>query len=159
MKIRYRILVLGIILTVTAGVMCMRFLFGVVTVNGRSMEPLLHHGDNLVYQKGWLKPKRGDVIVFEREGEYYIKRVYGVPGDKVEITEGGMVLVNQIPLENKNLLIKGKTEPCDMTGEVTLGQDEYFVLGDHRTISRDSRCREAGNVRKKEVVGIFCFKK
>ncbi len=108
-------------------------------VQGVSMHPSFENGELLLTEKvsyRFIDPKRGDVIVFEAPIETkadFIKRIIGGPGDTVKI-QGSSVYINNVKLEEKYTL--GPTEG-DKT--VTLGNNEYFVLGDNRTASSDSR--------------------
>jgi len=139
-------------------------------VNGASMEPTLTDGDNLIVNKlayRFGEPKRFDIIVFKyryKKGEYYIKRVIGLPGETVRIDGDGIIYINGEVLEEN--YGKEKMEyPGDAINEITLGEDEYFVLGDNRNNSSDSRYQyDVGNVKKSEIVGkawirIFPFNK
>ena len=114
---------------------------------GDSMNPILRNGDvvlvnRLVYNA--RRPRRGDIIVFKPKGNenshYYIKRVIGLPGEKVEFRE------NEIYINGNRLEEKYQSTAVDRTGIVTekmeLGSDEYFVLGDDRENSEDSKNRE-----------------
>ena len=129
----------------------------IARVNGDSMQPYLHHNQYVLYQSNFSAPKHGDVILFERDQKIYIKRVYGVPHDTVEITDVGLVLVNGAPLSMDGLKVMGKTQENDMTDPVVLSDKEYFVLGDHRTVSLDSRNTEFGNVQQQEIIGVLLF--
>ena len=127
-------------------------------VDGGSMNPLLQDGDNLIVEKVtyyFREPARFDVIVFELEkepGTHYIKRIVGLPGESVRVADG-IVYINGEPLEGD---IYGK-EPMEKSyrasSEVLLGEDEYFVLGDNRNHSQDSRTVYVGNVNRKQFVG------
>lgn len=126
------------------------------TVSGQSMEPLLQNGDNLILDKltyHFRDPERFDVVVFDQtEQDHYIKRVIGLPGETVQIIDG-YVYINGEKLEDdiygKEVMISGMRaeEP------ITLGEDEYFVLGDNRNYSRDSRDPEVGNVKRSQILG------
>ena len=131
--------------------------FGVMTSNvGQSMEPTLASGDRvltnrLVYKL--MEPKRGDLIVFKPNGNvnshYYIKRVVGLPGETVQIIDGfiyinGEVLVEEIKFDKMEYA--GTAEE-----ELTLGEDEFFVLGDNRNASEDSRNAEIGAIKKQDI--------
>jgi signal peptidase I len=131
--------------------------FGVMTSNvGQSMEPTLASGDNvltnrLVYKL--MEPKRGDLVVFKPNGNvnshYYIKRVVGLPGETVQIIDGfiyinGEVLVEEIKFDK--IEFAGTAEDA-----IKLGEDEFFVLGDNRNASEDSRNAEIGNIKKKDI--------
>ena len=132
------------------------------TVNGKSMENSLYNGDNIWIDKMSYRfsgPKRYDIIVFPYQGEdvYFIKRVIGLPGETVQIVEGGVILINGEPLSESY----GK-EPIVNSGiasaPITLGKDEYFVLGDNRNDSRDSRFPEVGNISKDDIIGKAAFR-
>ena len=131
--------------------------FGVMTSNvGQSMEPTLASGDRvltnrLIYKL--MEPKRGDLVVFKPNGNenshYYIKRVVGLPGETIQIIDGfiyidGEVLVEDIKFDKMEYA--GTAEE-----EITLGEDEFFVLGDNRNASEDSRNAEIGNIRKQDI--------
>jgi len=112
-------------------------------IEGQSMEPTLHSSQYVLVNKlayfGFGEPRRGDVVVFhawERAGEKdFIKRIIGLPGDTIEIRDDE-VLVNGLPLDEPYLAgrdLRGSYGP------LTLADDEYFVLGDNRPNSSDSR--------------------
>lgn len=128
-------------------------------VSGRSMVPNLQDGEYLLTEKVsyWRsEPKRGDVVVFSApptRRQDYIKRVIGVPGDQVEIKDG-KVLVNGKLLDEAYLPSEFKTDQgrAIQTGRVyTLGADEYFVFGDNRGNSSDSR--DFGPIKGSDIVG------
>lgn len=129
-------------------------------VRGASMEPTFHNGEYLVvdqlsYRLG--KPKRGDVIVFRYpfdESEFFIKRIVGLPGDDVRISEGRVVIKNSVYANGAELNESSYLPSEVKTGglvDVHLNEDEYFVLGDNRPASSDSRTW--GVLKKEEVVG------
>ncbi len=127
-------------------------------VVGRSMEPTLENADNLIVDKityRFFEPKRYDIIVFpyrDGSGLYYIKRIIGLPGERVYINERGDVYVNQNKLEET--YIKEKATDAGIAAvPVQLGENEYFVLGDNRNNSTDSRSLEVGIVKKDEIIG------
>lgn len=132
------------------------FLCQTVKVSGSSMEPSYHDGDRLVMEKVSYRmgnPERFDVIVFPRNGNYYlIKRIIGLPGEMVNINSSGEIFINGILLEENYGM-----EPIDNAGiaenAVMLGNDEYFVLGDNRNNSADSRNASIGNVSIGEIFG------
>ena len=137
--------------------------FGVMTSNvGQSMEPTLASGDRVLTNRLIYKlmdPKRGDLIVFKPNGNenshYYIKRVIGLPGETIQIIDGfiyinGEVLVEDIKFDKMEYA--GTAEE-----EIELGEDEFFVLGDHRNASEDSRNAEIGNIRKQDIASKAWF--
>ncbi len=131
--------------------------FGVMTSNvGQSMEPTLASGDKvltnrLIYKL--TKPKRGDLVVFKPNGNenshYYIKRVVGLPGETIQIIDGFIYINGEVLTENIKL---DKMEYAGTAeDEIKIASDEYFVLGDNRNASEDSRNAEIGNVKKKDI--------
>ena len=127
------------------------------TVHGNSMNPTLENGDNLWIDKFSYKvgdPKRFDIIVFPyRDSDvYYIKRVIGLPGETVQIAPDGSIIVDGNILKESygKEVIRDSGTASD---PITLGEDEYFVLGDNRNDSRDSRWPDVGNIHKSKIVG------
>ena len=127
------------------------------TVHGHSMENTLQDGDNLwidklSYQFG--DPKRFDIVVFPYQGQdvYYIKRVIGLPGEKVQITPDGNILINdEVLMESYGREVIADSGTASEPR--VLGEDEYFVLGDNRNDSRDSRWADVGDINKKDIIG------
>lgn len=134
------------------------YCFGIrVTVSGNSMNSTLEDGDTvLVNRLTYLfnDPEANDVIAFYPNGNeksnYYVKRVVAVPGDTVQIIDG-VLYVNGETFDQED------TDPIEVAGEaeeeITLGEDEYFVLGDDRNSSEDSRYANLGNVDREDIVG------
>ena len=138
--------------------------FGLRTnVVGNSMEPHLYAGqeiliNRLVYQIS--EPKFGDVIAFQPNGNenahYYVKRVIGVPGDTL-IIKNGRVFINDIELKEDDSFDK-IADPGIAESEVYLRDGEYFVLGDNRNFSEDSRSGNIGIVKHDYIIGKVWFK-
>ncbi len=127
-------------------------------VIGSSMEPMLTDGDNLIVDKisyRFEDPKRFDIIVFPfryAEKTYYIKRIIGLPGETIYIDEEGTIYIDGKVLEEsygKEVII----DPGRAYEPVTLGEDEYFVMGDNRNNSSDSRDPVVGNIHQDEFIG------
>lgn len=133
-------------------------------VDGPSMEDTLHDGESLLVEKiswhfGWID--RFDIIVFypygrEVEEEYYVKRVIGLPGETVQII-GSEIYINGEVLE-ENYGKDPITNPGRAAEPITLGEDEYFVLGDNRAVSLDSRYDSVGNVKRENIGGKAIFR-
>ena len=129
-------------------------------VNGVSMQPTLSDGDNLIVDKlsyRFHDPDRFDIIVFPQEdGRYFIKRIIGLPGENVRIDEDGFIYINGENLQESY----GKEvmrDPGLAKDGIQLGADEYFVLGDNRNNSEDSRYADMGNVKKRNIIGKVWF--
>lgn len=126
-------------------------------VSGSSMENTLSDGDNLIVDKityRFSDPKRYDIIVFPfryEEKVYYIKRIIGLPGETVQIVDGDIYIDGEILYESYGREVMRSSglaaEP------VTLGEDEYFVLGDNRNDSTDSRDPNVGVIHRDEIIG------
>lgn len=127
-------------------------------VSGASMEPKLYDNDNLIVDKITYKfkePERFDIIVFPflyKEDTYYIKRVIGLPGETVYIDESGNIYIDDELLEEEygKEVIK---DPGRAYSPITLGDDEYFVMGDNRNNSSDSRDPSVGNIKRDNIIG------
>ncbi len=133
-------------------------------VTGASMDPTFHDGEYILTDKityRFQEPQRGDVIVFKapRNPDFdYIKRIIGVPGDTVLIS-GGAVFVNGNKLnenyiQSETLILPGQYIKEEQ--EFKINNNEYFVLGDNRSHSSDSR--QWGTVPKKDIIGRVFFR-
>lgn len=135
------------------------FLCDRVTVTGHSMEPTLAAGDVVLVNQveyHFEDPQRFDVIVFEKENnsavKEYVKRVIGLPGETVQIINETVYINGEI-LEAPEGLVR--VTLSGLAAEpIVLGSDEYFVLGDNRDSSEDSRFSKIGNVKRGEIKGI-----
>ena len=122
------------------------FLFQPFIVRGASMEPNFQHNDYLIVDQlsyRFREPQRGEVVVFghpEAFGRHYIKRIIGLPGEVIEIRDGKVIISNQ---EKEKVLNEAEFLLDVQTfGDVRtyLAENEFFVLGDNRIASSDSRC-------------------
>lgn len=137
--------------------------FGVRTsVVGSAMNSTLSANDQILINKFIYlvtSPKRGDVIVFLPNGNekshYYVRRVVGVPGDTVQIVDG-VVYINGEQYDD--IAAASIEEPGVAEEPVKLGTDEYFVLGDNRNNSEDSRYANIGSIKKEYIVGKAWFR-
>ena len=135
-----------------------------ICISGRSMENTLHDGDRAVMDKlsyRFSDPERFDVIVFPSpydKSESIIKRIIGLPGETVQITGDGKILINGKVLE-ENYGKETIQDAGTASSLVILGADEYFVLGDNRNHSIDSRWPEIGKIKRNMIIGkaAFCF--
>lgn len=149
--------ILYIVIAAAAAVFIVTFIGQRTVVDGSSMNDTLQNGDNLVVDKisyRFTDIDRFDIVVFKYHDDphiFYIKRIIGLPGEKVQIIGDDIYINGEILEESYGL------EPMSYAGtaasEITLGDDEYFVLGDNRNNSSDSRDPSVGNVPKEWIVG------
>ncbi len=127
-------------------------------VSGQSMEYTLQDGDNLIVDKisyRFRDPSRFDIIVFPykyEEHTYYIKRIIGLPGDTVQVADGS-VYINGELLESDIYGAEAMENAGIAAEPIKLGEDEYFVLGDNRNHSQDSRDPSVGVLTRKDLLG------
>ena len=127
-------------------------------VIGGSMETTLSENDNLIVDKltyRFREPKRFDIVVFPFQYEkdtYYIKRIIGLPGETIFIDEEGNIFIDDELLTESygKEIIKDAGRAYE---PVTLGEDEYFVMGDNRNNSQDSRDPTVGNIARSDIIG------
>ena len=149
------VLILGIVLAVG---------YGKITVMQEgSMDPTLNAGDVLLVDRmayRFSTPKRGDIIVYKtgddsKKASTHIKRIIGLPGETIQIKDG------QILIDGETYQEDGGFPAIENAGvaetRVTLGNGEYFVLGDNRNNSEDSRYADMGNVKKRNIIGKVWF--
>ena len=135
-----------------------RLFFATYTLQENSMEPTISAGNVLLLDKAAYRigsPKRGDVIAYrtteESEESLHIKRVIALPGETVQI-RNGQILIDGVTYQEKkdfpSIIDAGIAEQ-----EITLADDEFFVLGDNRNGSEDSRYASVGNIRRRHIAG------
>ena len=133
------------------------------SVIGESMETSLYNGQEILINRFIYtisSPKRGDVIVFLPNGNqnshYYVKRVVGLPGETIQIVDGFVYVNGKQILEDEKTFDK-MADAGIAANEVVLGKDEYFMLGDNRNNSEDSRAANIGPVKKDTIIGQAWF--
>ena len=134
------------------------------TVIGDSMEPTLYNGQKVLINRivyNFTNPSRGDVIVFVPESKqnthYYVKRVVGLPGETIQIINGEIFVDGEL-YEVEGLEADLMEDAGIAATPVTMGSGEFFVLGDNRNNSEDSRSANIGVVTKSEIYGKAWFK-
>ncbi|MDD3360320.1 MAG: signal peptidase I [Hespellia sp.] len=127
-------------------------IFGIAVVHGDSMYPAYQDGDLLFYNRLDHSYQSEDVILFRTEDDQLLlKRIIGVSGEEVDIEEGmGTVLINAMPLK-EDYIFQQTFKKKALTYPVDIGEDEYFVMGDQRENSYDSR--DFGTIKKQQIKG------
>jgi signal peptidase I len=126
-------------------------------VSGSSMESTLSDRDNLIVDKityRFSEPKRFDIIVFPyqyEEDTFYIKRIIGMPGETIQIIDGSILVNGDVLVESYGREV---IQSSGIASEpIVLGDDEYFVMGDNRNKSADSREPDVGNIKRSDIIG------
>ena len=145
----------GIVLAITF--LIITFVGQRTHVSGESMENTLDDGDQLIVDKLTYRfhdPERFDIIVFPfryKDNTYYIKRIIGLPGETVQIADGEIYINGEVLEESYGREVM---QDAGLAAEpLTLGDDEYFVLGDNRNYSSDSRDPSVALIHRKEIIG------
>ena len=150
-------LVIYCIIVVAIMFFVIKFIGQRTIVIGDSMNPTLHEDENLITDKityRFKEPKRFDIIVFQYKdntSKLLIKRIIGMPGETVQI-KNGRVYINDHEL-NENYGNAIMNDGGVAANAIILGEDEYFVLGDNRNNSQDSRFASVGNVHRSDIIG------
>lgn len=150
--------IVDIIMVLILAVLAINFYGDKVTMVGSSMKPVLESNDVVLLDElcyTFSEPARFDVISFsvEKDGivHNYIKRIIGLPGETVQIKDG-LVLINGVCPDEENVWYQASV-PGMASEPIVLGTDEYFVLGDNRSSSEDSRFANVGNVSCSQIEG------
>ena len=136
--------------------------FNAVLIQENSMNPTLRAGQRVyINRAGYLLHgvRRGDVIAFRGNSEYdsgsHVKRVIGLPGETVQIRDGLILINGKTYIENREF--PNISRPGIASEEIRLNSGEYFVLGDNRNNSEDSRFADIGNIRRSQIFGKVWF--
>lgn len=140
------------------------YVFGARTnVIGNSMETELYSGQEILINRMVYtisSPKKGDVVAFQPNGNenshYYIKRVVGIPGETLQIIDGYLYIDGKRCIEDPSF--DKMADAGILENELKLGKEEYFVLGDNRNFSEDSRSGNVGVVKQSYMIGKVWFK-
>ena len=139
----YKLIIIGFIVFIINN-----YFFQICFVHGISMEPTLKHGQAVIIKKIGLNIENNDIVLIKINDDIIIKRVVGIPGDKLIIKDNYLYVNNE---KNDNFYIE---EDGLLEKEIILKKDEYFVLGDNRQNSIDSRYEEIGIIQKDKIKGI-----
>lgn len=150
-------MIAGIVFLVSSAIIVFGLLAGIDRVSGNSMYPYLNNGDWILYSRLPGEIKRHEVVVFEKNGESFVKRIAGLPGDTVAVTESGSrVVVNGVQVREPYVTLSDQKEEEVQDGmgtPLTLMDGQYLVLGDNRAVSIDSRDSNIGTVGREAVLG------
>lgn len=146
----------SLIVVAAVAVLIATLAFPVLQISGSSMEPTLNDEEIVVLLKT-TNMKKGELCCFSYQNKFLIKRVIGLPGDKIDIDESGNVYVNGEFVDEPYVTDKALGE-CDITFPCYVTDNHYFVLGDHRSTSIDSRNSVIGLVGEEYLVGKIFFR-
>ena len=154
--------VFEIVVTLVLAAMVGIMLFQTVTMQESSMEPTIEVGDRFFINRVVYKftsPKRGDLIVFRTnasdDAALHIRRVIGLPGETIQISGGRILIDGEAYKEGRDFPMI--SNPGLASSSITLESGEYFVLGDNRNNSEDSRYADIGMVKKRYIAGKIWF--
>ena len=143
---------LACVVMAAALILCAVAFLPIIRITGDSMSHTLNRGDILLTLRG-DEVQRGDLIVFYVEGnKMLVKRAVAVAGDRVEMTEDGVLIVNDQPVDEPYISSRALGE-CDQEFPLVVPQEWVFVLGDHRELSIDSRSSAMGCIAREQVIG------
>lgn len=161
-KVLREILGTGLYILTVLGITYLIILYVIqlTNVDGDSMLPALQNGNKIFVEKVSYRfhdPERFDVIVFpvdESGNDIYIKRIIGLPGETVQIGEDGTIYINgEVLEEDYGKAVIAPERRGIAADPIVIGLNEYFVLGDNRNDSTDSRFVQVGNIYKDDIIG------
>ena len=145
-----------LVVVAATAVLISNLLLPILRIYGSSMTPTLVNG-NIVAAVRSGTYQRGDIIAFYYNNKILVKRVIGMPGEWVDMDENGNVTIDGEPLEEPYLTEKALGE-CDIELPYQVPEGRYFVMGDHRSVSSDSRSSQVGCVSEEQIVGKLLFR-
>ena len=145
-----------LVVVAATAVLISNLLLPILRIYGSSMTPTLVNG-NIVAAVRNGTYQRGDIIAFYYNNKILVKRVVGMPGEWVDMDDSGNVTIDGEPLEEPYLTEKSLGE-CDIELPYQVPEGRYFVMGDHRSVSSDSRSSQVGCVSEEQIVGKLLFR-
>ena len=157
---RYKRLLRGTVSTVlvviAAAVLISNLLLPILRIYGSSMSPTLVNGNIVTALRGGSY-ERGDIVAFYYNDKILVKRIVGLPGEVIDMDEDGSVSVDGEPLDEPYLDEKALGE-CDIELPYQVPEGRYFVMGDNRSVSSDSRSSQVGCIAEEQVIGKLIFR-
>lgn len=129
------------------------FVFATSIVEGESMEPTLQSGERVIFNKLVYiigEPDRGDIVIIQHPFKNYVKRVIGLPGETITMKDH-VLYIDDEPYNQPFLTEEAKNHTGNF-GPIKIPEDSYFVMGDHRAISKDSR-NGLGFIAEEDIIG------
>ena len=158
LRVIFELIIVVLLAAVTAFL-----LFSSVILQESAMSPTLEAGNQVFVNRAAYAltgVRRGDVIAYRSSGTFdsgiHVKRVIGLPGETVQIRDGLILINGKTYMESREF--PNITNPGIAENSVRLGSNEYFVLGDNRNNSEDSRFADVGNIRKTNIIGKVWFR-
>lgn len=143
----------AIVIAIILAFLLRTFVFATSIVEGTSMNPTLHNGERVIFNKAVYlidSPDRGDIVIIQHPHKNYVKRIIGLPNEIIE-GKNNEVYINGEKLEEPYLSEEQKMATGDF-GPIKIPKGQYFVMGDHRKVSKDSR-NGLGLINESEIIG------
>ena len=143
----------AIILAIIFAIIIRTFIFSISIVEGDSMDPTLQHGERIIFNKFVYiigEPDRGDVVIIQRPHKNYVKRIIALPEETIEI-RNHILYINNEPYEQVFISEEAQNYTGNF-GPIRVPKNSYFVMGDNRAISKDSR-NGLGFIHDDEIIG------